>query len=239
MPTGRACHLGLKLLAECGDRAGEGLHVRAGLAELALSDRSQRGADCGRTIRCAAVLPQGGAGVVLAIGATGVMVTAVTGWAVARSSILVDPTGSSLARSAFVAAYAAVGTYTWWRRPTSRLGPVLLGAAVLLSAYSLNASGAPLAYTLGMVLFAVLIVYATFLYLSFPRGRLESGLERAVIRAMALSTAVLWALILALSPTLPAGGNFTDCGSRCPHNALQVVGGHAATGKRSTRSTAW
>jgi signal transduction histidine kinase len=169
-------------------------------------------------------------GELLAIGAAGVVATALTAWAVAHSPTLVDPTGSSLARGAFVAAHAAVGAYTWWRRPTSRLGPLLLGTAFLLSAYSLNTSGAPLAYTLGMVLFAVLIVYAAFLYLSFPRGRLESRSERAVIWAMALCTAVLWALILALSPTLPEGGNFGDCGTRCPQNALQIVSGNAATG---------
>src|SRR4051794_14326640 len=67
--------------------------------------------------------------VVLAVAVAGVVATAVTAWAVARSPILVDPVGSALARSAFVAAYAAVGMYTWWRRPTSRLGPVLIGAA--------------------------------------------------------------------------------------------------------------
>ncbi len=51
----------------------------------------------------------------------------------------------------------------------------------------------------------------------------------AAVLALALSTAVLWALILALSPTVPPGGSFTDCGTRCPHNALQISG-HAATG---------
>ena len=94
---------------------------------------------------------------------------------------------------------------------------------------SLNASGAPLAYTIGMVVWAGYIVYVGYLYLCFPRGRLESTLERGFILAFVLSAVVVWGLILLLSPTLPAGGDFTNCGTACPHNALQIVSGHADT----------
>lgn len=166
--------------------------------------------------------------VVLALGA---VATAVTAWAVARSPILVDPTGFSVWRSLAVASYVGVGAYTWWRQPESRLGPLVAGAGLLYSVTCLNASAAPLAYTLGMVVWAaVTIVYFAYMVLCFPRGRLESALERGFVVAVALSTALVWGLILALSPTLPPGGDFTDCGTRCPHNALQIVSGHAATG---------
>ena len=166
----------------------------------------------------------------LAIGVGGVVATAVTAWAVARSPVLVDPRGISIWRSLFVASYAGVGAYTWWRRPESRLGPLVAWAGLLYGATALNASGAPLAHTLGMAVWAAVIVYLAYVYLCFPRGRLESRLERGFILAFVLSTALLWGLILALSPTLPAGGDFTDCGTRCPPNALQIVSGHAATG---------
>ena len=115
-----------------------------------------------------------------------------------------------------------MGLYTWWRRPGSRLGPLLVGNGFLYAATSFNASGASLAYTLGMVMWAVYVVYTAYLLLSYPRGRLESGLERKFIGAYALSTAVLTALNLALSPTFPAAGSFNDCGTRCPANALAV-----------------
>ena len=127
-----------------------------------------------------------------------------------------------------VASYVAVGLYTWWRRPGSRLGPLLVGNGFLYAATSFNASGASPAYTLGMVMWAVYVVYTAYLLLSYPRGRLESGLERTFIGAYALSTAVLTALNLALSPTFPAAGSFNDCGTRCPRNAL--AGGDAAIG---------
>jgi signal transduction histidine kinase len=155
----------------------------------------------------------------------------VTAWACAHSPILNHPTVTALWRSSFVASYVAAGIYSYWRRPESRLGPLVAGVGFLYSLASLNASGAPLAYTLGMVVWVAVVVYLACVYLCFPRGRLESRLERGFIVAVVLSTAVVWALILTLSPTLPPGGAFTDCGSRCPPNALQVVDGHPQTGE--------
>ena len=166
--------------------------------------------------------------VMLAVGVAGAVATALTAWAVSRSPILVDPHGTSIWRSLVVASYVGVGLYTWWRRPGSRLGPLLVGNGFLYALTSFNASGASPAYTLGMVIWAVYVVYTAYLLLSYPRGRLESGLERTFIGAYALSTAVLTALNLALSPTFPAAGSFNDCGTRCPANAL--AGGDVAIG---------
>ena len=163
--------------------------------------------------------------VLIAVAVAGILATIVTAWAVANSPILVDRTADVIWRSLFVSAYVAVGAYTWWRRPQSPLGPVVAGAGFLYSVTSLNASKAPLAYTIGMVVWAGYIVYVGYLYLCFPRGGLESTLERGFMLAFVLSTVVVWGLILTLSPTLPAGGDFTNCGTDCPSNALQIVTG--------------
>ena len=160
--------------------------------------------------------------VLLAVGAAGAVATGLTAWAVARSPILVDPKAVSIWRALVVASYVAVGLYRWWRRPDGRYGPLLVGNGLLYAATSFNASGASAAYTLGMVFWAVYVVYTAYLLLSYPGGRLESRLERGFIRAYALSTAVLWGLILALSPTFPGAGSFNDCGTRCPPNALAI-----------------
>src|SRR3954447_24963277 len=166
--------------------------------------------------------------VLLAVGAAGAVATGLTAWAVARSPILVDPQSVSIWRALVVASYVAVGLYRCWRRPDGRFGPLLLGNGFLYAATSFNASGASPAYTLGMVLWAVYVVYTAYVLLSYPGGRLGSRLERAFIRGYALSTAVLWSLLLALSATFPGAGSFNDCGSRCPPNA--VVGGDAVIG---------
>jgi signal transduction histidine kinase len=120
--------------------------------------------------------------------------------------------------------------FTWWRRPESRFGPLLAGVGFSYSVASLNASAASLAYTIGMVIWAAVIVYLAYVYLCFPRGRLESRIERVFMRVLVVSTAAVWAAILVISPTLPVGGSFNDCGARCPGNALQIVSGYAGTG---------
>src|SRR3954454_11941287 len=163
-----------------------------------------------------------------AVAMAGVAATTLTLWAVARSPVLVDAKSVSIWRALVVASYVAVGLYTWWRRPDGRFGPLLVGNGFLYAATSFNASGESAAYTLGMVLWAVYVVYTAYVLLSYPTGRLESRLERAFICAYALSTAVLWSLVLALSPTFPGAGSFNDCGTRCPRNAL--VGGDAVIG---------
>ena len=147
-----------------------------------------------------------------AVAVAGVVATTLTLWAVARSPILVDPKSVSIWRALVVASYVAVGLYTWRRRPDGRLGPLLVGNGFLYAATSFNASGASSAYTLGMVFWAVYVVYTAYLLLSYPGGRLESSLERAFIRAYALSTAVVWSLVLALSPTFPGAARSTTAG---------------------------
>jgi hypothetical protein len=53
--------------------------------------------------------------VLVAIGVAGLVATGVTAWAVANSPILVNRPSDAIWRSLFVAAYVAVGAYTWWR----------------------------------------------------------------------------------------------------------------------------
>jgi signal transduction histidine kinase len=168
--------------------------------------------------------------VVSAAGVAGVLATAVTAWAVANSPVLVDPSSLVAWRSLFVASYVAVGAYTWWRRPQSALGPVVAAVGFIYALTSLNASGTPLVYTIGMAVWAVYILVVGYAYLCFPRGWIESSFDRRFMLAWALSTAAAWALTLLVSPTLPAGSDFTNCGSSCPHNALQVFSGHSELG---------
>jgi signal transduction histidine kinase len=166
--------------------------------------------------------------------AAGVLATALTAWWTATSPTFVDPAGLALWRSVIIASYWAVGVFTWWRRPQSRLGGVILLLTILYVAQAAVGSPVAIVYTLGMVEWAVSIVYTAYVFLCFPTGDLESALDRWFIRSYWLTTAVVWALILALSPTLPPGGSFVNCGTSCPPNALQIVGGHAAAGAALT-----
>jgi signal transduction histidine kinase len=166
-----------------------------------------------------------------AVALAGVAATALTARAVARSPILLHPTELAVLDSVTVATWVGAGSYVWWKRPDSRLGPLMAAFGFLCGGYSLAASGNDVLFTLGMVVSAAIIVALAYVVLCFPSGRLESGLERWFMAAFALSVALLWALILALAPTLPAGGSEIECGTNCPHNPFALVGGAAEPGK--------
>jgi signal transduction histidine kinase len=154
-----------------------------------------------------------------------------SGWYIAAHDSLLQPVSTGILRGSFVFAWTITGVYTWWRRPDSRLGPLGLGVAGVFALSSLNGSPSALAYTLGMTFWAAYIVYLAYVYLSFPADHLGSGLDRRLVAGLAVATVVLWSLILVFADRLPIGGPFTDCGDRCPDNALQVVAGAPGFGK--------
>jgi signal transduction histidine kinase len=161
---------------------------------------------------------------VLALAALGAAATGATVWVVARSPVLESPAGSAAVRGLFVASYIAVGTYTWWRRPDSRLGLLVAGAGFLYALTSFNAAESPWPYTFGRVVLAAFIVYLVYVFLSFPYDWLRSDLERRFMAAFGVATAILWALALALTHELPVPGPFVDCADRCPDNAVGIDG---------------
>lgn len=89
------------------------------------------------------------------IACAGLAAAVLTGRAVSQSAVLVHPTGSAVLRSLYVAAFFAVGLFSWWRRPSGRLGPLLILVGGAYATTSLNASADSVAFTFGMCLFAV------------------------------------------------------------------------------------
>ena len=161
------------------------------------------------------------------VSAVGILATGLTAWWASSSPTFVDPAGLAFWRSLIVGAYWAAGVVAWWRRPESRLGRVILLLALLYVGQAAVGSPVALVYTLGMVVWAASITYTAHAFLCIPTGNLESALDRWFVRSYWLTTAVVWGLILALAPTLPPGGSFVNCGTRCPPNALQLFDGHA------------
>jgi hypothetical protein len=120
--------------------------------------------------------------------------------------------------------------------PTSRLGCIRGGSgpavdwgrcssasAFLYALVSLDGSGERSPYTIGRVLVGGLVLYLVYLFVAFPRDRLGSAADRRFMIAFSAASAMTWALALALAEKLPAGGEFSDCGDRCPRNALALV----------------
>jgi hypothetical protein len=75
---------------------------------------------------------------VLTTVAVSAVATAVTVCAVQGSTVLRDPEVTAIVRGLFVASHVGLGAVTWWRRPDSRLGPLLAGTGFLYALTSLS-----------------------------------------------------------------------------------------------------
>jgi hypothetical protein len=188
--------------------------------EISALSAAQREADPRATTRVAEAL---------AIAAAGAVAAGTTTWLVTRSSVLVQPYSNGILRGLIVASYAAVGAYTWWRRPASRLGLLIAGTGLAFALTSLDASARPLEYSLGRATLAMTAVLLGYVALCFPRDRLGSQFERRFLAGLVVATTLSWALALALAERLPPAGAFARCAGRCPRNAFQLVGASAAT----------
>ncbi len=113
--------------------------------------------------------------------------------------------------------FIASGLITWRARPENRLGPVMVFIGFAWFATLLTDAHAPVLFTIGTALESVYLAGFVYLILSFPSGRLQSGLDRALIGiAIGLVTVVELVSLL-----------FTDSGSvlcsGCLDNTLEVV----------------
>jgi len=160
---------------------------------------------------------------IIALTAAGVAAAAATVWGVRTSTVLSAPEATALVKGVFIATYVAVGAYTWWRRPRSRLGLFVLSAAFLYAFTSLEASPRPWFFTFGRLGLAVLVLFFLYLFLCFPSDRISSQRERRFWGICAIGTAAIWSVAAVFADKLPRGGAFSDCATTCPDNALQLV----------------
>ena len=159
----------------------------------------------------------------IGVALAGVAATMLAVWPVWFSPLVSHAHAAAVARGLLVACYVGVGLYTWSRRPGSRVGPLIAGAGLLYSTTSLAAIDRPLPHTLGRLALAAQVVYFAFLFVSFPRERPATAVERRFVVAAVGVSATVWAVNLLFADTLPHGGPLIDCTTRCPDNALQVV----------------
>ena len=134
-----------------------------------------------------------------------------------------DPAWALVAEIPLGWLYTATGIFAWWRRPSNRLGAlmVLVGYYILF-AELFNARPAVLVAT-GAVLATLVLAGVVHLLLAFPSGRLEGALPRATVISMYLVCLVLQAplylfqhvaslLIVANRPGLASIGYWVQAG---------------------------
>jgi signal transduction histidine kinase len=164
------------------------------------------------------------------VGASFILLAVAAGatvWAVQRSTVLARPESTGALRGLIVLTLAAAGAFTWWRRPRSRFGPLVLGLAAVYAVGTLNAFATPAVYTIGRVAVALFVVYFLYLALSFPYGDIHDRIVATAFRVIAVALILLWTAELLFGHDLARGYMLTDCAARCPHNPYAVIGDSA------------
>jgi signal transduction histidine kinase len=100
--------------------------------------------------------------------------------------------------------YVAAGVIAWWRRPESRLGPLMVagGLASAFSGWQLAEAAGP--YTFGAAFDIVPAALFLHVCLAFPDGRLRSRFERVLVAVAYASAVGLQLVKLALGGVDPA-----------------------------------
>ena len=120
--------------------------------------------------------------------------------------------------------FVATGLVGWWRRPASRVGPLLVAAGVALLVRRLQYSDDSAVFTFAFSLGELSNALIAHAILGYPSGRLQS-LERHLIRA---GYVLVLAFPLATLAVYDAGSTcFYDCGDASRAHSLLLVHGDA------------
>jgi signal transduction histidine kinase len=119
-------------------------------------------------------------------------------------------------------AFAGAGIFAWWRRPDNRVGPLMTLVGFTWFLGSLLSAETAWAYTLGVLLGPLWLGALVHMLVAFPSGRVEPGLERAVVALGWFSVTVL-TFAAALVTAEPNG-----CRD-CPDNLLLLWDSNVAS----------
>jgi signal transduction histidine kinase len=101
------------------------------------------------------------------------------------SALTSDHVREPVAQAALVVwvilAYVLAGVTAWWRRPESRLGPLMIAAGFGTFISMLGWSNVDLLRTIGQTLDFLPPILFLHVFLAFPSGRLERSSERVIV----------------------------------------------------------
>lgn len=102
--------------------------------------------------------------------------------------------------------YSAMGLAAWWRRPSNRLGSVMVGGSLAWFIAGLSNTGVRVLVTASLVLVTVPLAIVVHLLLAFPSGRLRTrGALLTVLAGYAVAL-VLQAPLYLFAPGASPGG---------------------------------
>lgn len=133
---------------------------------------------------------------------TAVLMVAALLLAPAQHSEGVPPWGPSL----FVAValcYLAAGVLAWWRRPSNRLGAIMIAGCLALLAATMSFTPTPALVAVGVISSTVILAVMVHLLHAFPSGRLRSRASRWTVLAGYVTAVVLQAPLYLFAPAPP------------------------------------
>ena len=136
------------------------------------------------------------------------------------SEHLAHPRGASAYWTYLVVAPVLVGLVWWRRRPTSRLGPLLVALGYMSWPISWQGSDVPLIYSLGVLGIAPLIAMSLYICLAFSTGRLQHASDRRLLATLVFVLSLFFGASLLLSPTLVGDGPLAACTLRLPEQSV-------------------
>src|SRR5215211_2556987 len=87
-------------------------------------------------------------------------------------------------------AFIGTGLYAWARRPTNRIGPLMIAVGFSFCVASLSVAQQPWLFAAGLLFFPLPYAILTHIMLAFPTGELTSRAERVIVVLSYLSATV-------------------------------------------------
>src|SRR5438067_2067183 len=151
-----------------------------------------------------------GPGVLRAIVVAGVAASGASVGLALESDHVSDPVVQSGLIDWITLPYIVSGVVAWWRRPESRLGPLMVAAGFVTFLSTLQWTSSDVPFTVGQTLDLVPVALFVHVFLAFPSGRLQRRFEAWLVAAT-------YALAIGLELVGMAIGGFG------PHNLLEVT----------------
>jgi signal transduction histidine kinase len=154
----------------------------------------------------------GGAALCLAVAAFAVPLSART---------LVHPVGFSALVAWSVLAWVLAGLLWLRARPWSRIGPLLCVLGLLLGLQSFQGSANSYAFSVAVILDALVVLLAWYLVAIFPGSRLDAPGRRVMAFAAAVVVPA-FVLEILFSSSIAGATPLARCGDMCPPNQLLI-----------------
>jgi signal transduction histidine kinase len=139
------------------------------------------------------------------LGVTSLLVGGIQIAVLAQGGPDVGPVWAAELFPATASVYMAAGLVAWWRRPSNRLGTIMVVGGLSRFTSGLESFNEPVLAAIGVVLQTVLLALAVHLLLAFPSGRLRSTAARWTVASAYLTSLVLQVPLYLFDPQASPG----------------------------------